>query len=132
MNMHSGVFPSVADNLLSKTIISTHQTLSPRRPEQRMCSISFAFFCVSNHVCTHIMTQILLLHSKYEPCSHYAKWAYKPSIGVHFYKNTTNCNSYITHYCHKFTNKKYAPQMQYMPITSCATLRQLCQYIYLI
>ena len=58
-----------------------------------------SFNCVSNHASTHFTIQVWLSYCEYEPHSHYAIRAYRPNIFALIYQNTTNCNSYFTHYC---------------------------------
>ena len=56
---------------------------------------------------------------------------YTSNIFAHIYKNTNNYNSFSENYCQVCARNKYAPQMPYMPITSCEDIRQLCYHIYL-
>ena len=76
-----------------------------------------SFSCVSNHACTHMITQTLLPHCKYELHHHDAKWICRLYIVTHIYQNTTNCNNYFTHYCQICARNKYSPDMSHMQIS---------------
>ena len=47
-------------------------------------------------------------------------------------KQNNKLQLYLSRYKHMCASNKYASQMPHMPITSCAGIRQLWQYIYLI
>ena len=58
--------------------------------------------------------KIWLPHWKYEPLSHYAIWIYSSNIYAYVCKNTTNCNTNFTCYCHAWACNKYAPQIPHL------------------
>ena len=92
------------------------------------------FLCIilisSNHVSSDITTLIWLQHCKYDPHSHYVKWAYICNTIAHIYQNKMKCYSYFTNYFKICARNKYATHIPHMPITSCEDIWQLCQHIW--
>ena len=83
---------------------------------------------------TYVTEQIWLLHCRSEPHSHHALYAYRTNIFVYIYQNTPSWNMCFTHCCHVW-QQICSSNATYMPdeyISSCADVRQLCQYICLI
>ena len=93
---------------------------------------------VTTNTSTHVFT--LLAYAPYQTCltSHtyaslqcYCTLHIDPTLHYIQVKNNT-LQLFLPCYNHIFGNNKYAPQMPHMPITLCAHMRQLCQYIYFI